>query len=315
MNTPAATEASTRWLDLFTADEIRDLRTMRDWHSWWSIIVDWAIIAAAFALVARWPNPLTIVLSLFLIGSRQLGLAVLMHEASHRTLFSNRTVNDWVGNWVCAFPVWSDMRPYRPYHLQHHGKTGTAEDPDLVLITPFPITRESLRRKVWRDLSGQTGWKRAKATMKRDLGTSSGRVKRNFDAGLDSLYGVAMTNAILFAALWLVGQPWLYLLWVGAWLTTYSLVMRIRSIAEHAMTPNQSDDLGNTRTTLPRWWERLFIAPNLVNYHLEHHLIMTVPHYNLPRMHRLLRERGVLDRACIAHGYPEILRLAASKAG
>jgi fatty acid desaturase len=208
--------------------------------------------------------------------------------------------------------VWSDQRPYRPYHLQHHGKTGTVEDPDLNLITPFPITRDSLRRKVWRDLSGQTGWKRAKATFKRDLGQSSGRVKRNFDAGLDSLHGVAITNAILFAVLWLTGHPWLYLLWIAAWLTTYSLVMRIRSIAEHAMTPDQADDLRNTRTTIPRWWERIFIAPNFVNYHLEHHLIMTIPHYNLPRMHQLLRERGVLDRACIARGYPEILRLAAS---
>jgi fatty acid desaturase len=100
---------------------------------------------------------------------------------------------------------------------------------------------------------------------------------------------------------------------VIAWLTTYSFVMRIRAIAEHAMTPDQSDDLGNTRTTILRWWERLFIGPNFVNYHLEHHLIMTIPHYNLPRMHRVLRERGVLDRACIVTGYPAVLRLAASK--
>jgi fatty acid desaturase len=41
---------------------------------------------------------------------------------------------------------------------------------------------------------------------------------------------------------------------------------------------------------------------------------VTVPHYNLPRMHRLLRERHVLDRACVAHGYLSVLRLAASKA-
>jgi fatty acid desaturase len=299
---------------VFSTDEIKALREMRDWRSWGSIVLNWALVAAAFALVARWPNPLTIVLALFIIGGRQLGFAVLMHEAAHRTLLKRRWLNDWVGNWLCAYPVWSDLRPYRPYHLQHHAKTGSAEDPDLNLITPFPITRASLRRKIWRDLSGKTGWKRAKATMKRDLGRSSGRVKRNFDAGLDSLHGVAITNAILFGVLWVLGHPWLYLLWVVAWLTTYSFIMRIRAIAEHAMTPDQSDDLGNTRTTIPRWWERVFIAPNRVNYHLEHHLVMTVPHYNLPRMHRMLRERGVLDAACIANGYAEVLRLAASKA-
>ena len=95
------------------------------------------------------------------------------------------------------------------------------------------------------------------------------------------------------------GHPWLYLLWAGAWLTTNTLVTRIRSIAEHAMIPEPTDPLRNTRTTLASWWERLLLAPNRVNYHLEHHLLMTVPLYKLPRLHRLLDERGLLDGACV----------------
>ena len=76
-----------------------------------------------------------------------------------------------------------------------------------------------------------------------------------------------------------------------------------------------ADPLRNTRTTLARAWERLIVAPNRVNYHLEHHLLMTVPHYNLPRMHALLRERGVLDAACVSRGYVGVLRNAASRPG
>ena len=98
-----------------------------------------------------------------------------------------------------------------------------------------------------------------------------------------------------------------------AWFTTNTLVTRIRSIAEHALTPDPDEPLGNTRTTVASWWERLLIAPNRVNYHLEHHLLMTVPHYNLPRMHRLLRARGVLGVACIERGYWKVLRAAASR--
>lgn len=301
------------WQASLSREEIRELLTLRDWRSWVSIGLNWGVIAAAFALVAVWPNPLTVLVSLFAIGARQLGLAVLMHEAAHRTLLKNRGLNDWVGNWICAFPVWSDLRPYRSYHLQHHAKTWTAEDPDLALATPFPITRSSLRRKIWRDLSGQTGWKRLRATLRRDLGRSQGRVRRNFDAGLEALGGVVVTNVVLLGLLTLLGHPALYLLWVVAWLTTYSLVMRIRSIAEHGMVPDPEDDLGNTRTTLATVWERFFIAPNRVNYHLEHHLLMTVPHYNLPRMHRLLRRRGVLEAACVTRGYGEILRLASAR--
>jgi fatty acid desaturase len=307
-------EATPAWRQALSRDDIRELLVMRDWRSWLSVAANWAIVAAAFALVARWPNPLTVVVALFVIGARQLGFAVLMHEAAHRSLFANRQVNDVVGNWLCAYPIWSDTKPYRPYHLQHHAKNWTDEDPDLGLAQPFPITTESFRRKVWRDLSGQTGWKRLKATVRRDLGLSRGRVKRNFDAGLDAFHGVLIMNGVLLALLALAGHPALYLLWVGAWLTTYSLVMRIRSIAEHAMIPDPADEMNNTRTTVARWWERLLIAPNCVNFHLEHHLLPTVPHYNLRRMHRLLRERGALDSACVAEGYSAVLRLAASRA-
>ena len=69
-----------------------------------SIAVNWGLVAAAFALVACWPNPLTVVVALFVIGARQLGFAILMHEAAHRTLFRNRRLNDWAGNWLCAYP-------------------------------------------------------------------------------------------------------------------------------------------------------------------------------------------------------------------
>jgi fatty acid desaturase len=37
-----------------------------------------------------------------------------------------------------------------------------------------------------------------------------------------------------------------------------------------------------------------------------------VPHYNLPRLHRMLRDRGVLDGAWVARGYLTVLREASS---
>ena len=296
------------WRKALSNDEVHSLLAMRDARSWLTLTINWGIVGTAFAMVAVWPNVLTALLATFLIGARMLGFAVLMHDASHRALFHNRKVNDWVGNWLCAYPVWSDLRPYRPYHLQHHGKTGTAEDPDLGLITPFPITPRSLRRKMWRDLSGQTGRKFAKAAFKRTFA----RFRVDEDARWAAI-GVTVTNVILFGALAAFGHPALYLLWVLAWMTTYTWVTRIRAIAEHALTPDQTDPLRNTRTTIASPLERLLIAPNRVNYHLEHHLLMTVPHYNLPRMHALLSERGILEEACVDRGYRIVLSRAASK--
>jgi fatty acid desaturase len=305
-------ERTIRWRDALSREEIQDLLRPRDWRSWLSVGLDWALVFAAMALVAAWPHlptlPLVIVFALFVIGARQLGLAVLMHEASHRSLFGSRAVNDFAGSWLCGYPVWSDLYAYRAYHLQHHAKTGSAEDPDLSLVTPFPITPASLRRKIVRDLSGRTGVKFARAAWAR----TGARVRTSPDARR-AFVGFAVTNGILLGGLAALGRAELYLLWAGAWLTTHTLVTRIRSISEHALAPDPDDDLQNTRTTLARWWERLLIAPNRVNYHLEHHLLMTVPHYALPRMHRLLRERGVLRDACVERSYYAILHRAASK--
>src|SRR5215510_2019625 len=159
-----------RWHEALSPDEMRALLEMQDWKSWRSLVWNWALVGLSFALVAAWPNPLTVVVALFVIGARQLGLAVVMHDASHRAFFRSRRLNDFAGNWLAAYPIWSDLRPYRPYHLQHHAKTGGPEDPDLGLVKPFPITSASFRRKVWRDLSGQTGWKFAKAAFRRTFG-------------------------------------------------------------------------------------------------------------------------------------------------
>jgi fatty acid desaturase len=301
------------WKEALGAEAIGELQTMRDWRSLLSLALNWGIIFSAFGLVAAWTNPLSAILAIFLIGGRQLGLAVFMHDASHHALFSNPRMNDFAGNWLAAYPIWGDLLPYRPYHLQHHAHTWTEKDPDRSLASPFPISSRSLGRKVWRDLSGQTGWKRAVATWRRDLDRSHGKVQRMDGGGIRRFRGVVVTNAILLGILLAVGEPFLYLLWVLAWFTSYSLAMRIRAIAEHSMPNSIENEFGNTRTTLASWWERLFLAPNRVNFHLEHHLLMRVPHYNLPRMHALLREKGALSDALICRGYATVLAQASSK--
>jgi fatty acid desaturase len=173
-----------------------------------------------------------------------------------------------------------------------------------------------MARKVMRDLLGITGLKQLVGTTylvikvargeQVDAGTLPLRLER--EPAIRMLVGTVATNLVLFGALWALGHPLLYLLWVGAWLTTNKLVARIRSIAEHAAVPDPADPIGQTRTVRANWIERLFIAPNCVQYHLEHHLLMTVPHYNLPRFHEMLRERRLLEGACIADNYAQVLR-------
>ena len=167
-------------------------------------------------------------------------------------------------------------------------------------------------------------WKRVKAVLARDLGqlegtstaateVSFGKTAAEGTRAWENLRGVIITHAILLGTVCLAGHPELYLVWVAAWFTTYSLFTRIRSMAEHNMVPDPGNPLQNTRTILASGWERLFIALNRVHYHLEHHHLMTVPLHNLPRMHQMLAERRALDGALIQRGYLGLLHAAASK--
>ena len=80
--------------ELFDKREIRELTRSSDWRGLLSVTVTWGIIGGAMALVTVVPHPSTVALALVLIAGRQLGLAVLMHEASHRSLFRTRWLNE-----------------------------------------------------------------------------------------------------------------------------------------------------------------------------------------------------------------------------
>src|SRR5690606_21933066 len=109
------------------------------------------------------------------------------------------------------------------------------------------------------------------------------------------------TIAIHTVAAYFLGST--YMLFWLAWLTFYMVFSRLRNAAEHGATinPNDLNPLLNTRTTIARPWERLTVAPNYVNYHLEHHLLPAIPPYNLARFHKLLKERGALKESKIAY--------------
>ena len=89
----------------------------------------------------------------------------------------------------------------------------------------------------------------------------------------------------------------------------------MRSIAEHACTSTSDNPFLNTRTTRANLLARMTVAPHGVNYHLEHHLLPTVPHHQLPALHRLLHARGGGRIQAPAAHYREVLRRVCRRPG
>jgi fatty acid desaturase len=296
--------------DFFAPDEIGHLRTVEDWRGWWSIFHCWGVIFATWAVVAVWTNPLTIVLGIVVIGARQLGLAVLSHDGAHFTLFNNRALNDWASEWLLSRPLTGgSIYAYRKYHLKHHAFTQQDEDPDLHLSAPFPISKTSFKRKVIRDLTGQTGWKQYGATFKAAFRGETGL--EALTNGLKRLGPNILINLVFLLGFALAGVWYLYfLLWWAPAFTWNRFITRIRNVGEHAAVPDNDDRLRNTRTIEASWWERAFIAPYGVNYHLEHHLIVNCPYYKLNEAHEMLLGKGLREKMELQPDYASMLRVA-----
>jgi fatty acid desaturase len=296
---PPVDTGSARLSDYLNKQELNEVLQRSDLRGAFMAGVNLLIIGCAFALTVLWPNPLTIFLTLLLLGGRQMGLAVVYHDCAHSVMFKTRWLNDLVGHWICGGLVNTSMYAYRAYHLKHHRFAGTTEDPDLQLALSYPTSAESLRRKVVRDLTGQTGWKALKGQIR------SFRPRRNAP--------FVTMHVLLFGTLALAGAWWAYFLWWAAYVFVYQLITRMRFMGEHGVALDRlsQDARENTCTTLVSWWERIFIAPNYVNYHLEHHLQAGVPCYNLTRFHNLLKERGYFEGVnCFSNGYLDVLRRA-----
>ena len=293
--------------DFFGRDEWRALTARSRWRGLWLVAHCWGVIALAMAMGVLWP--LTIPLAVLIIGTRQLGLFILMHDGAHGLLHPNRRVNDWVANGLCS----SSLGEYRPYHLQHHRYVQQAEDPDLGLSAPFPISRASLQRKLWRDLSGQTFYKQRIAPLFAQAAAARGSLLQRNSQELVRGRRFVLGNALGFTIFAAAGYWWVWLaMWLLPMATWLPLVTRIRNIAEHALVGrDQPDPLRQARTTQANLLERAFLAPYWVNYHLEHHLFTQVPCWKLPEAHALLRQRGITARMEVQPGYATVLRLAA----
>jgi fatty acid desaturase len=327
---------------IFAADEWRALTRVSHWRGVWLVLHGWgsvALIIAAALWVDHWIAWLP---AIALIGGRQLGLAILMHEGAHGLLHPDRRLNNWLGEWPTGAAVGSDLQSYRAYHLTHHRFTQQPEDPDLGLSKPFPTSRASLMRKILRDLTGQTflkqrsaqfalAWRGVRAMLRGGAGVSGPQdsaagtpFNRQGAAGLNAppdgseagAIAVAQTvsrflmvQAILLA-LSLTLYGWTpFLLWLVALATTFQFALRIRNIAEHACTATgPGDPFSHARTTHASLTERALLAPYWVNYHAEHHLFMGVPCYHLAKVHDLLVERGHAGRMTLADGYAEVMR-------
>jgi fatty acid desaturase len=165
-----------------------------------------------------------------------------------------------------------------------------------------------------RDLTGQTVFKQRVAQFRNAFTVKGGTFADGVKKGLNRLGGPIAVNLALLVALTAFGYWYVFfLLWVLPFFVWFPLITRVRNIAEHAVVPDNDDPFRNARTTKADLLWRAFVAPYWVNYHVEHHLLMWVPCYNLAAFHALLMQKGFGPKMELQPDYISVLKLATSR--
>lgn len=313
---------------VLSAEELAPLTQLNDARSLAAVALTIAVSGAAIAFgAAVWPSP-WVLLAVLVVGVQQHGFFILAHESAHYRLLSHRGLNDALGRLI-GMAGGISMCTYRVIHRLHHNHLYGPQDPDTAIHGGYPRGVAYLWKKLAQDLAGWNAWKTyayffgapaigdetaapgEAARTQKLLNDTSPELRRA--ARVDRWWVVAFQLALPLAALALGGWQGLAqyaVLWLLPLLTVLQPILRLRAICEHGavtdlaspLTAARSNLTGPSRSgrpsdTLLNLAGRALLFPHHVNHHLEHHLYPAVPHYHLPRLHRLLADKGALQGA------------------
>ncbi len=263
----------------------------------------WVETIGIIALAVWLANPLAYIAAFFLMGRALVKFNILGHEAVHRTLFSNTKLNDFVGKWLLSYHAWVPFELYRRGHMNHHRDEMGPAEPDTALYTGYPITRASMRRKLIRDATGQSGWKILKGLVR---GTRNPRTR-------PVALRILGFQVVLLAVATAFGRPELWLLlWFAPWMTVWRVTNRLRAIAEHGGMTRSKDRRKTTHHVEQGLLARFWMVPYRVGWHLSHHVDMGVPCWNLPKLHRELVDSGWVTKEYVWPNYRSLWKALSS---
>jgi fatty acid desaturase len=285
--------------------EVRhDLRRIADVRNVFTVIGVYVQSFGVIALAAWIGHPLAWIAAFVLMGRAFALYAILAHEGAHKLLFTNKRANDVVGRWLLAYPAFVPFDIYRRSHFAHHKDEMGPNEPDLGLYQGYPITRDSLLRKLRRDVFFVSGWKNLRPLLR------AVRAKASRPLALRILG----TQAVILLVFTAFGRPELYpLLWLAPWMTVWRVINRLRAIAEHGGMTRSPDRRLTThvvrQTPLARFW----MVPFNTGWHLAHHVDMGVPFRNLPALHDELVRSGWVTPALEYPSYTALWRALSSR--
>ncbi len=251
----------------------------------------WVLFAA---LIFATDNLLVQILCSLMLGNVLHAMTILQHDCGHGSAYRSASANLWVGR----FLAWFIIMPYTTFtvaHRWHHRSLGKpAEDPDdwfyaagprwlfvrewlfvprFIMISLLRYGREVRNTVLMELLFNLTGWAMMIA------------LAYEFDL----IREFVLILAIPLALLALVINP------ISRGYEHYPLAL---------IREDDADRLNIAAGTVTVTNQLLGFLWANITYHVEHHVYPAAPLYNLPKIHRLMRQRDYIRVPYPLYKYP-----------
>ncbi len=283
---------------LLSRDEFQALNACNDRIAYAHLFIRIAVHAGLFWLVAwSWLAGQTIVALVALYVNavlwQFLGYAGIGHELFHKKVFSYKPLNAVLYR-LFSYLTWNNPTYFEKSHQFHHSAAFHEDDSEIYRDFPLNLTGAarlalidyiSLCRRIAYAFANACGYE-----LYFGNGVRLKRMRPGHKAQRDALF-MLFANALLLGVVYVA--TWSPAVVVMMFLTPFMghLPNRVLALAQHSGLDDHKDDgaLMFSRTlTLPL--PIAFFYANM-NYHAEHHLLPSVPYYNLRRLHDVINAR------------------------
>lgn len=291
-----------------SAQELAMLAKMEPSRVAFDFTVTLALILAIPIAYRYMPNPVTFVVCVLASLHVFNRLASLIHMSDHNALLPGPRANSILGSFAAFFMGYT-RHGHRAVHQEHHLHLNTPEDPDKIWGVPEERTRDVFAKWI-SDLLFSSAARRllqyVQPRRRRQRMPAADPVLLRAVRAIRLQLPVFPVQLFLVAYYhWVIGWQYYILFYVLPILTLYPAIIRLRSVVEHSFeigyVPQSPDQCFVIRSTNANLFERLIIAPLNGEYHLEHHLLPTVPYYKLPAARKIIESKGV--QVPLADGY------------
>lgn len=215
------------------------------------------------------------------------GYAGLGHEAFHQKIFSSKRANKLLFD-LCSALTWSNGAFFKKTHIHHHRKTFSDDDLEAfseqswsfidLIFYLFLDIRLMSRRVSYAFLNSFGYYPDGKKIYDKSIITHAQKI-------------LAINFLLLLIVGFLSGS---FLIALLVFISPF-----VGTLFNKVLAKSQHYNLYEYKDKGPLKYSRTLKLPLAIsffyanmNYHAEHHLAPSVPYYNLPKLHKLLKDSG-----------------------